>query len=264
MNIIVESPQFHSTFHYYLYIQDTFHIFPASEMRNDFVEKCLTMFFAFAKVYYTPKYLYQMCSEIAKYGYYLGIKLRAHNDFYSQINILKSQGKPLLSSSLAELSPFLPSPKDPITNKVIVNKTGMGSSAALCTALMASLLQFFDIIHLPDSSITANNNNYDSDENTQLQKDKNILHNLSQLAHAVAQGKLGSGFDISAGVYGTLTVFIYLCMYTLLSLFHIYVLFYIMFSYDIIIIFYFSSVYRRCIIIFTWMLSMSTINYYDC
>ena len=29
------------------------------------------------------------------------------------------------------------------------------------------------------------------------------MHNLSQLAHAVAQGKIGSGFDVSAAVYGS-------------------------------------------------------------
>jgi phosphomevalonate kinase len=31
----------------------------------------------------------------------------------------------------------------------------------------------------------------------------NILHNLAQLSHCAAQGKIGSGFDISAAVYGS-------------------------------------------------------------
>ena len=29
-----------------------------------------------------------------------------------------------------------------------------------------------------------------------------IIHNVAQLAHAIAQGKLGSGFDVAAAVYG--------------------------------------------------------------
>jgi phosphomevalonate kinase len=64
----------------------------------------------------------------------------------------------------------------------------MGSSAALTTALVASLLQFFGVIRL---------NCRIGDE------DRRLVHNLSQLAHAIAQGKLGSGFDVSAAVYGT-------------------------------------------------------------
>ena len=31
---------------------------------------------------------------------------------------------------------------------------------------------------------------------------KRIIHNVAQLAHAIAQGKLGSGFDVAAAVYG--------------------------------------------------------------
>lgn len=31
------------------------------------------------------------------------------------------------------------------------------------------------------------------------------MHNVAQLAHACAQGKVGSGFDVSAAVYGTQT-----------------------------------------------------------
>jgi phosphomevalonate kinase len=34
-------------------------------------------------------------------------------------------------------------------------------------------------------------------------RSKSTVHNLSQLAHAVAQGKIGSGFDVSAAVYGS-------------------------------------------------------------
>ena len=41
-----------------------------------------------------------------------GIKLRADNDFYSQIKELKRRNLPLLSSSLSTLDRFLPCPRD--------------------------------------------------------------------------------------------------------------------------------------------------------
>jgi phosphomevalonate kinase len=65
------------------------------------------------------------------------------------------------------------------------NKTGLGSSAALITALTAAMLVFFGgiDIHSPNG--------------------QRIIHNLAQAAHCAAQGKVGSGFDIAAAVYGS-------------------------------------------------------------
>lgn len=66
-------------------------------------------------------------------------------------------------------------------------KTGLGSSAALTTSLVSSLLQWFEVTRVglrPDS------------------EDRRVVHNLAQLVHAVAQGKIGSGFDVAAAVYG--------------------------------------------------------------
>lgn len=107
---------------------------------------------------------------------------------------------------------------DPVTGKAIVVKTGMGSSAALTTALIAALLQYFDVISLPssttspsDSTSTSTNQQRLTSSTTpsnttslqaspkgeeeynvyQLKRDKTILHNLSQLSHAIAQGKIG-------------------------------------------------------------------------
>lgn len=64
----------------------------------------------------------------------------------------------------------------------------MGSSAALTTSLVASLLQFFGVINLEKNS---------------LPTDQSVVHNLGQLIHSVAQGKIGSGFDVAAAVYGS-------------------------------------------------------------
>lgn len=68
------------------------------------------------------------------------------------------------------------------------NKTGLGSSAALVTSLTAALL----IHYLPQDLF-----DIESD------KGKRALHNLAQAAHCAAQGKVGSGFDVAAAVFGS-------------------------------------------------------------
>ncbi|KAB5515078.1 phosphomevalonate kinase [Coniochaeta sp. 2T2.1] len=68
------------------------------------------------------------------------------------------------------------------------HKTGLGSSAALVTALTASLLAHY----LPPSVFDAGS-----------VRGKTILHNLAQAAHCAAQGKVGSGFDVAAAVWGS-------------------------------------------------------------
>jgi phosphomevalonate kinase len=67
------------------------------------------------------------------------------------------------------------------------HKTGLGSSAALVSALTAALLSAL----LPDAT------------GSQLSSHPGIIHNLAQAAHCAAQGKVGSGFDVAAAVYGS-------------------------------------------------------------
>ncbi|CAG8982517.1 hypothetical protein HYALB_00002297 [Hymenoscyphus albidus] len=68
------------------------------------------------------------------------------------------------------------------------HKTGLGSSAALVTSFTGALLTHY----LPTSKF-----------NLSTPAGQSILHNLSQAAHCAAQGKVGSGFDVAAAVYGT-------------------------------------------------------------
>lgn len=68
-----------------------------------------------------------------------------------------------------------------------VHKTGLGSSAAMTTSLVSALLHYLD--PLGGSPETG--------------ESRELLHNLAQFAHAAAQGKVGSGFDVSSAVYGT-------------------------------------------------------------
>ena len=68
------------------------------------------------------------------------------------------------------------------------HKTGLGSSAALVTSLTACLLTHYLPADLFDAQSAAG---------------KKTLHNLAQAAHCAAQGKVGSGFDVAAAVYGS-------------------------------------------------------------
>lgn len=68
------------------------------------------------------------------------------------------------------------------------HKTGLGSSAALVTALAAALL----VHYLPKEAFSVD-----------TEAGQTRLHNLAQAAHCAAQGKVGSGFDVASAVYGS-------------------------------------------------------------
>jgi phosphomevalonate kinase len=105
----------------------------------------------------------------------------ADNDYYSQPH----------SSSAATGGRFAKFPV-PLSG---ANKTGLGSSAALVTSLTASLLTHY----LPESLFDITS-----------EQGRRLLHNLAQAAHCAAQGKVGSGFDVAAAVFGS-------CLYTRFS-----------------------------------------------
>ena len=135
----------------------------------------------------------------------LAMKLRADNDFYSQITRLQERGLDLTPQNLARLEPFLPCPKDAASGQVIVNKTGMGSSAALVTSIVGALLTYFGVISLPSTPTAMDGDGKEAKEDGEI-VEKNglrITHNLAQICHCHAQGKVGSGFDVSAAVYGS-------------------------------------------------------------
>lgn len=68
------------------------------------------------------------------------------------------------------------------------HKTGLGSSAALATAFVAAILARYLNPELFSLELDAG---------------QGIIHNLAQAAHCAAQGKIGSGFDVAAAVYGS-------------------------------------------------------------
>ncbi|ETW80543.1 hypothetical protein HETIRDRAFT_459322 [Heterobasidion irregulare TC 32-1] len=119
----------------------------------------------------------------------LDITIVGDNDFYSQQEQLKIRNLEPTLASLSLLSPFLP------TNVRLsdVSKTGLGSSAALITSLISALLVHLDVI--PPSIL--------SGSNEAAIGAKRLAHNLAQFVHCLAQGKVGSGFDVAAAVFGS-------------------------------------------------------------
>lgn len=64
-----------------------------------------------------------------------------------------------------------------------VPKTGLGSSAALCVVATAAIMELQGRTKDPHFLRT--------------------VHNIAQISHCVAQGKVGSGFDVAVAVYGS-------------------------------------------------------------
>ncbi|KAL5601390.1 hypothetical protein BROUX41_002623 [Berkeleyomyces rouxiae] len=131
--------------------------------RNPFVETALA---------YALTYVNAMSPEAAKHGISPAkLRVLADNDYYS------TQGLSAEEAS-RQFSHF----GTPISQ---ANKTGLGSSAALVTSLTGAILAHYLGYKLDNA------------------KEKLILHNLSQASHCAAQGKIGSGFDVAAAVYGS-------------------------------------------------------------
>mmetsp|Transcript_29312 Transcript_29312/g.44358 ORF Transcript_29312/g.44358 Transcript_29312/m.44358 type:complete len:472 (+) Transcript_29312:120-1535(+) len=168
--ISVESPQFHSIWEYDVNPDDeSFTLSPSSSnaSENGFVEKTLRV---------TLAYIWK---KKQKLNPSIKITIHADNDFYSVIPHLKERGLPMTPDSVESLGRFLPCPQNPDNGAPIIRKTGLGSSAALVTSMVGALLFSFDA----------------------FQQDK--AHNLAQISHCYAQGKVGSGFDVSSAVFGS-------------------------------------------------------------
>ncbi|GAA5860835.1 hypothetical protein JCM3774_003159 [Rhodotorula dairenensis] len=114
----------------------------------------------------------------------LEIIIVGSNDFYTQTR----------SSETPE--PFAPL-ECTIRN---VHKTGLGSSAAMTTSLTSSLF-----LHWTDPSTRLASAPSTSRLPGPDRKTTELLHNLAQYVHSLAQGKIGSGFDVSAAVHGSQT-----------------------------------------------------------
>ncbi len=142
----------------------------------------------------------------------LSITLQADNGFYSQVGELRARGWPLTAASLRELPRMLPPRTD---EKGDFAKTGLGSSATLVTSLLGALLHAFGLIALPPRAPAdagrgkkrgrGEGGAVEADDGgaSEASRSLSLLHNLSQLSHCAAQGKVGSGFDVCSATYGS-------------------------------------------------------------
>lgn len=105
----------------------------------------------------------------------LSVIILADNDYYSETATSKAHSAREPSGRFVNFGV-------PLSE---AHKTGLGSSAALVTALVSAL-----VIH----------RTMQADD---LAAGRDKLHNLAQAAHCAAQGKVGSGFDVAAAVYGS-------------------------------------------------------------
>ncbi len=148
----------------------------------------------------------------------LDITIVGDNDFYSQRQSVRggkrsatfrypappAKLRPIPQLAKRELPPNL-APLTQLTpfNRLhttlsAVHKTGLGSSAALITSLVAALLVHWGIV--PRSTLAEVTP--EQADNPDIKRDLALVHNTAQYVHCLAQGKVGSGFDVSSAVYG--------------------------------------------------------------
>nr|UWY16154.1 phosphomevalonate kinase [Dioscorea composita] len=168
---------------------------------NPFVERALEYSVAAAKAISYDKGTKDELDRLLLQG--LDITIIGSNDFYSYRSQIEVHGLPLTSASLELLPPFSSitfnednGSQGGAKSKPEVAKTGLGSSAAMTTSVVAALLCYLGIVELP----------YASKARTAARaadSDLDLVHAIAQSAHCIAQGKIGSGFDVCAAVYGS-------------------------------------------------------------
>ena len=183
--ITVKSPQFGQEYKYSVDCGGNYKLTadPSnSSNTNEFVEKTLRV-----------SLLYLLPQKTSNHIRELHLTIRADNDFYSLVPHLLEQQPNLTRSCQAQahqLPRFLTAARDPTTGQVF--KTGLGSSACLVTSLVGALC----FALLPWDTTTPH-------QQQQQQQQRRIIYNLAQICHCHAQGKVGSGFDVSAACHGS-------------------------------------------------------------
>ncbi|KAJ7072316.1 ribosomal protein S5 domain 2-type protein [Mycena amicta] len=181
--ISVRSPQFlGATWRYTVKLEPFISVeeLPTNESTNKFIQLALQNTLSLASEIKGSGHVQTMLSC----G--IDVYIVGDNDFYSQRAQLSSRQLPRTLASLGKIPPFVYTGV-PISE---VHKTGLGSSAALITSLVSSLLLHLSVISSSDLE------SLDTDG-------RRLAHNLSQFVHCLAQGKVGSGFDVSAAVFGS-------------------------------------------------------------
>ena len=137
IGFVIESPQFHSTLSYEYSLRSNQARADGSSGENVFVEKILWVVFSFARKHLGEETISDLIASMTETNT-VGIKLRADNDFYSQIKELEYRGLPLLSSNLKSLPKFLPCPRN-ADGTPEVAKTGLSKAEYLIFFLCLSV-----------------------------------------------------------------------------------------------------------------------------
>ena len=117
----------------------------------------------------------------------LKLTVQADNSFYSHRDELQKRGWPSNTESLRRLPAFRP--------LKVVAKTGLGSSAALVTSFVGGFMSAIGAVDLPQAAT--------EHERARAVDDLELVHRLAQVAHVIAQGKVGSGFDVCSACFGS-------------------------------------------------------------
>ncbi|CAG8632293.1 707_t:CDS:10 [Ambispora leptoticha] len=179
--VTVRSPQFLNAIWEYAYIQESYELEnKGGNFKNSYIEIAIKYSLAII----SKRVSAEKFEEKLRNG--LDIYIVGDNDFYSQREQLNECNLPLTASSLRSLDSFR---KLNITLKG-VHKTGLGSSASMITSLVAALFINFEAI---DIAAEDKGDTYG----------RTLVHNIAQFCHCLAQGKVGSGFDVSVAVWGS-------------------------------------------------------------
>lgn len=168
---------------------------------NPFVEHAVQYAVAAARGTFVEKEKRDLLEKLLLQG--LEITILGSNDFYSYRRQIEGRGLPLTRETLATLPSFssitfnIEDSNGAVSKscKPEVAKTGLGSSAAMTTSVVAALLHYFGVVKLPSSKCLT--------EQGSAESNIDMVHIIAQSAHCLAQGKIGSGFDVSASSYGS-------------------------------------------------------------
>lgn len=203
-DVKVTSPQLSREATYKLSLKNsTLQSTSSRDSTNPFVEQAIQYAVAASNVIFVDKQRKDALYKLLLQG--LDITVLGSNDFYSYRTQIEDRGLPLTPEALASLPPFSSITFNTENNngmatgekcKPEVAKTGLGSSAAMTTSVVAALLQYLGAVNLPFS---VKNLSEKKPNETNL----DVVHVIAQTAHCIAQGKIGSGFDVSSAVYGS-------------------------------------------------------------
>lgn len=165
--IKVMSEQFNNDeWNYRVYYRDGFVPMEINDRTNPFIAQV---------IFNVCNYFFPKSNEFLPHGNYIKIELYSDAQFHSEEDTTV-KGNRFLSFNYHK--------------KTIgeVAKTGLGSSASLVTVLTTALCYIM----------------MEEELNVTNSKHLRMIHNLSQVAHCQAQGKIGSGFDVAAATFGSI------------------------------------------------------------